>query len=157
VRASGTPPSASRWTRCSSAPAAVSQLATYGRRPSGSKKRPDQVGGAVAGAVAEHPAEQRVRRVVAVEDVPPETAPDGSRAALAAIRERIGFVPNLAAAIASSPTALECFGALQGNLRGNTIPRLEREVAGLAVSYENDCAYPMAAHSTFANAAGESP
>jgi AhpD family alkylhydroperoxidase len=46
---------------------------------------------------------------------------------------------------------------LQGNLRGSTIPRLEREVAGLAVSYENDCAYPMAAHSTFANAAGESP
>ena len=86
-----------------------------------------------------------------------DTAPDGSRAALAAIRERIGFVPNLAAVIASSPTALECFGALQGSLRGSTIPQLEREVAGLAVSFENDCAYSMAAHSTFATGAGASP
>ena len=86
-----------------------------------------------------------------------ETAPEGSRAALAAIRERIGFVPNLAATIASSPTALAGFGALQDSLGGSTITRLEREVAGLAVSFENDCAYSMGAHSTFAAAAGASP
>ena len=81
-----------------------------------------------------------------------DTAP-----ALSAIRERIGFVPNLAATIAESPVALECFGALQGALRGTTISPLEREVAGLAVSFENDCAYSMAAHSTFAAGAGASP
>ena len=81
-----------------------------------------------------------------------ETAP-----ALASIRERIGFVPNLAAVIAGSPTALECFGGLQRGLRGTTLSPLEREVAGLAVSFENDCAYSMAAHSTFAVGAGAAP
>ena len=80
-----------------------------------------------------------------------------SAPALASIRERIGFIPNLAAAIASSTVALESFGALQGSLRGTTLSQLEREVAGLAVSYENDCAYSMAAHSTFAAGAGASP
>jgi AhpD family alkylhydroperoxidase len=77
--------------------------------------------------------------------------------ALAAIRERIGFVPNLAAVLASSPTALESFGALQAGLRGTTLSPLEREVAGLAVSFENDCVYSMAAHSTFVVGAGVEP
>ena len=80
-----------------------------------------------------------------------------SRPALDAIRERIGFIPNLAATIAASPVALEGFGALQGSLRGSTLSPLEREVAGLAVSFENDCAYSMAAHSTFAAGAGAAP
>jgi AhpD family alkylhydroperoxidase len=80
-----------------------------------------------------------------------------SQPALEAIRERIGFIPNLAAAIAASPVALEGFGALQAALRGSTLSPLEREVAGLAVSFENDCAYSMAAHSTFAVAAGGAP
>jgi AhpD family alkylhydroperoxidase len=66
-------------------------------------------------------------------------------------------VPNLAGAIASSPVALEGFGALQGALRGSTLSPLEREVAGLVVSVESDCAYSMAAHSTFAVAAGAAP
>jgi AhpD family alkylhydroperoxidase len=81
-----------------------------------------------------------------------ETAP-----ALASIRERIGFVPNLAAVIAGSPAALECFGGLQRGLRETTLSPLEREVAGIAVSFENDCAYSMAAHSTFAAGAGAEP
>jgi AhpD family alkylhydroperoxidase len=80
-----------------------------------------------------------------------------SRPALDAIRERIGFIPNLAATIAASPVALQGFGGLQGSLRGSTLSPLEREVAGLAVSFENDCAYSMAAHSTFAAAAGAAP
>ena len=80
-----------------------------------------------------------------------------SAPALAAIRERIGFVPNLAGAVASSSVALEGFGAMQGALRGSTLSPLEREVAGLAVSFENDCTYSMAAHSTFAVGAGAAP
>ena len=59
--------------------------------------------------------------------------------------------------IASSPVALDGFGALQGSLRKSTLSPLEREVAGLAVSFENDCTYSMAAHSTFAVAAGATP
>ena len=80
-----------------------------------------------------------------------------SAPALASIRERIGFIPNLAAVVAGSSVALQSFGALQDSLRGTTLSALEREVAGLAVSFENDCAYSMAAHSTFAVGAGAEP
>jgi AhpD family alkylhydroperoxidase len=80
-----------------------------------------------------------------------------SAPALASIRERIGFIPNLAAVVAESSVALESFGAQQASLRGTTLSSLEREVAGLAVSHENDCAYSMAAHSTFAAGAGAEP
>jgi len=74
--------------------------------------------------------------------------------ALASIRERIGFVPNLAATIAGSPVALAGFGALQEHLRRSTLSALEREVVGVAVSVANDAPYSIAAHSTFAAAAG---
>jgi alkylhydroperoxidase family enzyme len=86
-----------------------------------------------------------------------ETAPEGSREALGAIHERLGFVPNLAATIAESPTALACFGALQGTLRGSEIAAVEREVAGLVTSFDNESRYSMAAHSTFATGAGMPP
>jgi AhpD family alkylhydroperoxidase len=77
--------------------------------------------------------------------------------ALSGIRERLGFVPNLAAVIANSSTALAGFGALQDSLRSSSLSPLEREVAGLAVSFENDCPYSMAAHSAFAAGAGAAP
>jgi AhpD family alkylhydroperoxidase len=85
-----------------------------------------------------------------------QSAPEGSRASLAAIRERIGFVPNLAATIAGSPVALEGFGALQGALRGTTLSALEREVVGITVSVANAAPYSIAAHSAFAARAGAS-
>jgi alkylhydroperoxidase family enzyme len=83
-----------------------------------------------------------------------QTAPEGSRELLATIRERLGFVPNLAATIAESPTALAAFAGLQGALNATEIPRSEREVAGLVTSFENESRYSMAAHSTFAAGAG---
>jgi len=86
-----------------------------------------------------------------------QTAPDGSRAALAALERNIGFVPNLAATIAGAPAALTGFVALQTALRGSRLTALEREVVGLTVSRLNECAYSLAAHSRFAAAAGGSP
>ena len=86
-----------------------------------------------------------------------ETAPDGSRELLAGIRDRIGFIPNLAATIAESPAALACFATLQSHLRATEIPAREREAAGLATSFENESGYSMAAHSTFAAGAGMPP
>jgi alkylhydroperoxidase family enzyme len=81
-----------------------------------------------------------------------ESAPDRSREALSAIRQRIGFIPNLAATIADSPVALAGFGALQGALRGTTLSALEREVVGVTVSVANS----IAAHTAFAVGAGAS-
>ena len=44
----------------------------------------------------------------------------GSSDTLTALERNIGFIPNLAAAIAASPTALAGFVGLQTALRGST-------------------------------------
>jgi uncharacterized peroxidase-related enzyme len=86
-----------------------------------------------------------------------ESAPEASREALATLERTIGFIPNLAGTIAGSPTALQGFVAMQSALRGTAqLSPLEREVVGIAVSRANRSRYSMAAHSTFAAAAGAS-
>jgi uncharacterized peroxidase-related enzyme len=80
----------------------------------------------------------------------PGSAPAGSKAALEDVRERIGFIPNLAATMGGAPALIEGFGHLQQALRETSLTGAEREVVGLTVSYANTCAYSMAAHSTFA-------
>src|SRR5215475_191475 len=80
-----------------------------------------------------------------------------SEGPLRELEQRIGFIPNLAAAIADSPVAIAGFVSLQGILRETKLTPLEREVVGLTVSAENDCEYSLAAHSAFARRAGGSP
>ena len=85
-----------------------------------------------------------------------QSAPAGSRDALAALERNIGFIPNLAATIAGSPTALQGFVALQTALRGSRLSALEREVVGVTVSRVNRSQYSLAAHAKFASVAGGS-
>jgi AhpD family alkylhydroperoxidase len=82
------------------------------------------------------------------------SAPEASQDALRGLERNIGFIPNLAAAIAGSPTAIGAFVGLQTSLRGSTLTGLEREVVGITVSRHNDCEYSLAAHATFARAHG---
>jgi len=82
------------------------------------------------------------------------TIHDGSRETLTELERNIGFIPNLAAAIAASPTAIRGFVGLQTALRSSTLSGLEREVVGVTVSRFNDCAYSLAAHSKFARMQG---
>jgi AhpD family alkylhydroperoxidase len=86
-----------------------------------------------------------------------QSAPAESRDALAALERNVGFIPNLAATIAGSPTALQGFVALQTALRGSRLSALEREVVGVTVSRVNRSQYSLAAHSKFASLAGGSP
>jgi uncharacterized peroxidase-related enzyme len=79
-----------------------------------------------------------------------DSAPVGSESALRALEDRLGFVPNLAAAMAESPTLVSGFVDLREKLAGGELTGVERELIALAVSLENDCDYCMAAHSTFA-------
>ncbi len=85
-----------------------------------------------------------------------DSAPEGARAALSALEQRVGFVPNLAATMAGSPVLINGFGGLQAALRGTTLTGAEREVVGLTVSHENTSRYSMAAHSVFAKGQGAS-
>ena len=58
----------------------------------------------------------------------------------------LGFVPNLYATYAYSPTALGDYLALQN--RKSSLKAREREVINLVVSQVNECAYCLAAHTT---------
>ena len=85
------------------------------------------------------------------------SAPEPARGPLARLEQAVGFIPNLAGTIGGSPTAIAGFVGLQGALRGSALSAVEREVIGITVSRENTCGYSMAAHSTFAAAAGADP
>ncbi len=85
------------------------------------------------------------------------SAPPGSKAALEAIEQRIGFVPNLAATMAGAPALVRGFEHLQDVLRSSTLTGAEREVVGLTVSHANTCPVSMAIHSTFALKQGLAP
>jgi AhpD family alkylhydroperoxidase len=84
------------------------------------------------------------------------SAPAGSKEPLALLWQRIGFVPNLAGAMAGSPTLIDGFVGLRQRLQASSLTGLEREVIALTVSFEHACTWSMAAHSTFAAAQGAS-
>jgi uncharacterized peroxidase-related enzyme len=79
-----------------------------------------------------------------------DSAPADSATSLHALKAGLGFVPNLAATMAESPTLINGFVNLRQTLAGGELSGVEREIVALAVSLENDCDYCMAAHSTFA-------
>ena len=68
------------------------------------------------------------------------------------LKKALGFVPNLFATFAHSPTALGTYLTLQ-NAKSSLRPR-EREVINLAVSQVNTCDYCLAAHTALAKMLG---
>ncbi|MFC5823825.1 carboxymuconolactone decarboxylase family protein [Nonomuraea insulae] len=86
-----------------------------------------------------------------------ELAPEASREPLEELRRRVGFVPNLAGAMAEAPVAIDGFNQLQRALRETTLSAAEREIVGIAVSVHNRSAYSVAAHSAFGERAGLEP
>ncbi|WP_067452568.1 carboxymuconolactone decarboxylase family protein [Actinomadura macra] len=78
----------------------------------------------------------------------PQTAPPASRPILDTIAADLGFVPNLAATIAASPTLLAGFDGLRRAVNDASFDPVHREIAGLAVGVAVDNAYGVAFHST---------
>jgi uncharacterized peroxidase-related enzyme len=68
------------------------------------------------------------------------------------LKKALGFVPNLYATFAHSPTALGTYLALQ-NAKSSLQPK-EREVINLVVSQVNDCEYCLAAHTALGKMVG---
>ena len=83
-----------------------------------------------------------------------ETAPAGSRPMLDGIAADIGFVPNLAAVTAASPTLLAAFDTLRRTVSDPTFTPVHREIAGVAVGVAVDNAYGVAFHSTVLGSLG---
>ena len=76
-----------------------------------------------------------------------ESAPEGSREAMRAMRQKFGFVPNLIGELAAAPTALRAYVALGQLIEESTFTPVEQQLILLSVSVVNDCHYCVAAHS----------
>ena len=83
-----------------------------------------------------------------------DTAPEASRPILEGIAADLGFVPNLAATAAASPTLLAAFDGLRRAVAADGFDPIHREVAGLAVGVAVDNHYGVAFHSTVLGALG---
>jgi uncharacterized peroxidase-related enzyme len=79
-----------------------------------------------------------------------ESAPEGSRPTLEAIRKAYGFIPNLFGTLAESPAAVESYAAVSSALSRGRLSPAERQVLAISISAENGCEYCVAAHSTSA-------
>lgn len=81
------------------------------------------------------------------------TAPAASAAMLDEVKAGWGFVPNLHRVLAASPAALEAYGTLWAISQKTAFTPQERNVAYLAIIYENECTYCMAGHTNLSRMA----
>jgi AhpD family alkylhydroperoxidase len=85
-----------------------------------------------------------------------ETAPEGSRSALAATTAAWGFTPRLHAILAESPAALIGYDTLFGLVGQSTLTPVEQQVAFQAVNVFHGCEYCTMGHTYLSRAAGMS-
>ncbi|MCZ4316576.1 peroxidase-related enzyme [Comamonadaceae bacterium G21597-S1] len=75
-------------------------------------------------------------------------------ATLAAVRAKLGMVPNLFSTLARAPAALKALLAVNDALASGRLSAAEREMVALAVSQANGCAYCVSAHTLLGAKAG---
>ena len=83
-----------------------------------------------------------------------ESAPEGSKEILEGANAKYGFTPNLLGVLAESPTALKTYTTVAGLLGETSFDATEQQVITMTTSFENDCTYCMAAHSTISQMTG---
>lgn len=76
----------------------------------------------------------------------PDTAPGIARELLDATKRQLGRVPNLYAAMAHSPIALQGYLDFRGALQQGALDLKMRERVALLTAQLNDCDYCVAAH-----------
>ena len=82
------------------------------------------------------------------------SAPADAASSLSHLEESLGAIPNLLGVLAESPAALTAYTSLDGILQHQSaFSARELQVVLLTISYENNCEYCMAAHSTIAHRA----
>jgi uncharacterized peroxidase-related enzyme len=90
--------------------------------------------------------------------VTPETAPAKEADLLSGAKQKLGFVPNMHAAMVNSPGLLETYQLGYQRFREESgFNPVEQEVVFLTISFENGCDYCMAAHSVVADAFSKVP
>jgi uncharacterized peroxidase-related enzyme len=81
-------------------------------------------------------------------DHTPETAPNGSRAALQATAAKLGFLPAAMARLAASPAVVAAFGRLMALWDTCSLGHVEREVVTFTVAHRAGCEVCVAMHSS---------
>ena len=69
---------------------------------------------------------------------------------LANAQQTYGFVPNILGVMANAPSALKGYMTLSSIFDETSLSPTERQIVLLTVSFENECAYCMVAHSGIA-------
>jgi uncharacterized peroxidase-related enzyme len=82
------------------------------------------------------------------------TAEPTVQATLAAVKAKIGMVPNLFSTLALAPAALNGYLALSDSLNKGTLSPRQREVVALALAQANGCQYCLSAHTLMGKGAG---
>ena len=86
----------------------------------------------------------------------PDSAPEGSKETLRHVQATLGGVPNLAAAMAESPSLLRAFFAVREIYAQGTLSAGDIQVLSLANAFENDCDWCVAFHTLMAQKSGVS-
>lgn len=81
------------------------------------------------------------------------TAPKGAAEVLSRVKERYGFVPNLAAHVAESPLVLDAVLHLAGAFDKSSLTAQEQQIVLLTVSTLNGCGYCRTVHTALARKA----
>lgn len=84
-----------------------------------------------------------------------DSAPEDSKPTLTAAKQAFGAIPNLFGVFAESPALLKAYTTVDGLLQNDTaFDATERQVVFMTVSFDNECDYCMAAHSTISRMQG---
>lgn len=86
-----------------------------------------------------------------------ETAVGKSKELLEAVKSKLGLVPNMTRAMATSPAVLDGYLQFSSLLSHGKLSAKIREQIALAVGQENQCDYCLAAHSTIGKMVGLTP
>jgi uncharacterized peroxidase-related enzyme len=89
--------------------------------------------------------------------IDPVHAPADVQATLAAVKAKIGMVPNLFSTFAQSSAVLNGYLALSDALGKGVLTARQREIISLAVAQANECHYCLSAHTLMGKGAGLSP
>ncbi|MED5389520.1 MAG: carboxymuconolactone decarboxylase family protein [Pseudomonadota bacterium] len=73
---------------------------------------------------------------------------------LAAVKSKMGMIPNLMATLANAPVALQSYLDFSGTLQQGALPARLREQLALAVANRNGCQYCASAHAMLGKQAG---
>ena len=98
---------------------------------------------------------QKAMTMSRIHSINPESATGKAKELLAAVKAKLGLVPNMTRAMANAPAVLDGYLSFSGALsHGTSLTAKQREQIALAVGQANECDYCLAAHSTIGKMVG---